>query len=172
MWSRSGHASTALTRLCARRALLVGLVSLATGCMDSTPTSTAALPHQLPPAPSPVPQPPPVPSITGPSVLYARVSPSSYPGGGDSYLLSLGADSAFVIVWGGGVTYPGWAGRYQRADSVLVFHYDAWSSAGGLEGRGTLRGDTLFLRYNSIMQMTDFEDGVYVRAPRSQGATP
>jgi hypothetical protein len=48
---------------------------------------------------------------------------------------------------------------------VLVFHYNAWSAAGALGARGTLRGDTLLLRYNIIMQLTDFEDGVYVRVP-------
>ena len=36
---------------------------------------------------------------------------------------------------------------------------------GRVGARGTLRGDTLLLRYNRVMNMTDFEDGVYVRVP-------
>ena len=48
---------------------------------------------------------------------------------------------------------------------MLAFHYNAWSAAGELGARGTLRGDTLLLRYNRVMHMTDFEDGVYVRVP-------
>jgi hypothetical protein len=47
---------------------------------------------------------------------------------------------------------------------VLVFHYNASRVAGEFAARGTLRGDTLLLRYNRVMHMTDFEDGVYVRS--------
>jgi hypothetical protein len=96
-------------------------------------------------------------------VRFQRVSPARY--GSDAYVLSLGADSAFVVVFADGSSSGGWSGRYERADSVIVFHYNAWSAAGELGARGTLRGDTLLVRYNDIMQLTDFEDGVYVRAP-------
>jgi hypothetical protein len=109
--------------------------------------------------------PPWAPTITGPAVLYQRVSSARY--GSDAYLLSLGPDSAFVIVLPGGGTHWAWSGTYGRADSVLVFRYNAWNAAGESSARGTLRGDTLLLRYNDIMQMTDWEDGVYVRAPRA-----
>jgi hypothetical protein len=96
-------------------------------------------------------------------VRYQRVSPARY--GSDAYVLSLGADSAFVIVFADGSRHGGWSGRYARTDSVIFFRYNAWSTAGALDARGTLRGDTLLVQYNTVMQLTDFEDGVYVRAP-------
>jgi hypothetical protein len=145
--------------------LLAALLPLATACMDGNGPTSAALgrpgsvPPQSPQPPAPLPPPP---TISGPAALYQRVTPSSY--GSDAYLLSLGADSAFVIEFPDGSSSWGWAGRYERTDSTIVFHYNAWSAAGGLEGRGTLRGDTLFIKYNVIMQMTDFEDGAYVRS--------
>jgi hypothetical protein len=110
----------------------------------------------------------PPPTLAGPVARYQRVSPARY--GSDAYVLSLGADSAFVIVFADASSSGEWSGRYARTDSVLVFHYNAWSAAGELGARGTLRGDTLLLRYNLVMQLTDFEDGVYVRsrgAPRA-----
>jgi hypothetical protein len=38
-----------------------------------------------------------------------------------------------------------------------------WSSAGPWGAAGTLGGNSLTVRYNLIMQMTDFEDAIYVR---------
>jgi hypothetical protein len=96
-------------------------------------------------------------------VRYQRVSPARY--GPDTYVLSLGADRAFVIVFADGRVSGAWSGRYARADSVLVFHYNASRVAGELAAHGTVRGDTLLLQYNFAMNMTDFEDGVYVRVP-------
>jgi hypothetical protein len=161
---------TRAARACARRTLLAALASLAAGCADDTPSGPAggrlrgAPIAVTPPPPPPV---PPAPTITGPAVLYERASPSAF-GMIDAYLLSSGADSAFAIIFPGGTSHWGWSGRYAREDSVLVFHYNAWSAAGELAARGTIRGDSLVLRYNAVMQMTDFEDGVYVRAARGQ----
>lgn len=141
-------------------AAIVAASILLTACVDSTASSPATA-TQPTAKPNPQPAPPPPPTINGPSALYRRTTPATY--GSDAYALSLGADSAFVIIFPQGDRYWGWAGRYERADSVVVFHYNAWSAAGDLSARATIRGDTLLLRYNSIMQMTDFEDGVYVR---------
>jgi hypothetical protein len=140
--------------------LLAALFSLAAGCAGSTPSEPA--PPGRPAAPT---NPSLPPAVSGPPApgLYQRVSPSRY--GPDAYLLAPGAENAFVMIFDGGRTYPGWSGRYTRADSVLDFRYDAWSAAGELAARGILRGDTLLLRYNAVMQWTDFEDGVYVRSP-------
>jgi hypothetical protein len=56
-------------------------------------------------------------------------------------------------------------GRYTETDSVIRFEWDAWSAAGPWGATGTLDGDSLTVRYNLIMQLTDFEDAVYVRVP-------
>lgn len=145
----------------ARRALLAVLLPIAAGgCADSTPASPA--PRQVPVPTIPPPSPPQAPSIPEPTVRYERVTPLSY-GASDAYLLSLSADSTFAIIFPNGRTFAAWSGRYSRSDSVLTFRYVAWSAAGELLARGTIRGDTLLLRYNTIMQLTDFEDGDYVR---------
>jgi hypothetical protein len=164
--------ASARTRAPLIGATLVRVVSLtlAVGCTDVTRPARA--PTARPGAPAtptlPSSSPPQMPDGTAPGVLYQRVSPLplSY-GASDAYWLSSGADSTFLIVFPDGTTHWGWSGRYTRADSVLRFRYNAWSAGGELSARGIVRGDTLVLAYNPIMQMTDFEDGVYVRTPRT-----
>ena len=166
MWSLPGRTPAPFPRSrLGRRALLAALLAVllppAASCAEGTlfgpappsPPRTPAAPF-LPPDLGP-------PTLAGPEVRYQRVSPG-YP---DTYVLSLGADRAFVIVSADGSVSGAWSGRYARADSVLVFHYNASRVAGEYAAHGTLRGDTLLLRYNFAMNMTDFEDGVYVRVP-------
>ena len=59
-------------------------------------------------------------------------------------------------------------GRYARADSLITFDWDGWSTAGPWGATGTFRGDSLVVKYNPVMQMTDFIDGTYVRPPGTQ----
>jgi hypothetical protein len=54
-------------------------------------------------------------------------------------------------------------GGYTVADSVLKFEWEGWSTAGPWEATGTMRGDTLTVRYNLIMTLIDFDDAVYLR---------
>ena len=56
-------------------------------------------------------------------------------------------------------------GAYTATDSEIVFHWEGWSVAGPWEATGTLTVDMLTVKYNLIMQMTDFEDAVYVLRP-------
>lgn len=144
-------------------AILALSIVLAAGCLDTAPSSPATASQPVAKI-NPPPPPPTLPTITAPSALFRRITPASY--GSDSYLLSLAADSAFILIFPNGEMYGAWSGRYERADSVLIFHFQGPSPAGELTARGTLRGDTLLLRYDELMQMTDFEDGVYVRDPR------
>ncbi len=156
MWLLSCRTLTTLARSFARRASLVTIVSIAVACGESTP----AAPTPTSPVPTPV-APVPASSDSGHAVLYQRIAPMSY-GMTDAYRLSE-ADSTFVIVFNGSATYDGWAGKYQRTDSLLVFHYKATNIQGELSATGIVRGDTLVLSYNSIMHGDDFEDGKYVR---------
>jgi hypothetical protein len=68
-------------------------------------------------------------------------------------------DGTFAFQYGG----PGeqLRGRYTESNSVIVFDWDAWSSAGPWGATGTLDGDIMTVRYNIVMVLTDFEDGVY-----------
>ena len=175
MGSHSCHEPSMLTRALSRCALLTALVSLAAcdyAVRAPAPPTSPPYVSSPPSVPSPPAAPgrpadPPPPTIAGAAVLYRRASPLSN-GGEDSYLLSREADSAFTIIFPNGSKSWGWSGRYERADSVLTFHYNATSGAGELRARGIIRGDMLFLQYNLAMQLTDFEDGVYISGPIGQ----
>ena len=54
-----------------------------------------------------------------------------------------------------------YAGRFTRVDSRITFQWEGWSTAGPWGAEGTLRGDSLSVKYNLVMQMTDFIDGTY-----------
>ena len=58
-----------------------------------------------------------------------------------------------------------YAGRFTRTDSRITFIWEGWSTAGPWGAEGTLRGDSLSVRYNLIMQLTDFIDGTYRATP-------
>lgn len=60
-------------------------------------------------------------------------------------------------------------GRYTRTDTLITFSWEGWSIAGEWGATGILRGDSLSVRYNLIMSLTDFIDGVYVRTPDTLG---
>jgi hypothetical protein len=59
----------------------------------------------------------------------------------------------------------GYRGAYEEANGVITLQWEGWSTAGPWGATGTLKGDSLTVQYNLIMQMTDFEDAVYVRMP-------
>jgi hypothetical protein len=62
--------------------------------------------------------------------------------------------------------YPhvSYRGTYAEDGSTMIFSWEGWSTGGPWGATGTIDGDTLTVRYNLIMQMSDFEDGVYQRA--------
>jgi hypothetical protein len=63
--------------------------------------------------------------------------------------------------WRWGVfEYRGW---YSEVDSLVTFTWEGWSTAGPWGATGTLIGDSLAVKYNIIMALSDFEDGLYVR---------
>jgi len=56
-----------------------------------------------------------------------------------------------------------YTGRLARSDSVFDLRFDGWSIAGPWIATGALRGDTLSVSYNTVMMLSDFADGYYVR---------
>jgi hypothetical protein len=54
-------------------------------------------------------------------------------------------------------------GRYKQTNDSVSFTFEGWSAAGPWGTTGTLTGDTLTVRYNIIMALSDFEDAMYVR---------
>lgn len=154
-------------------ALVIGLTT-ALGCSDATGASNPTAPPSDPNRPSPPPPatngtPPPFPTVSnaviydGPGQLYDVLIASHGSSLPTRYVLF--NDSTFQLQFSslrfGIFSY---AGRYSRANSVITFTWDGWSTAGPWGSTGTLRGDTLAVRYNLIMMMTDFIDGDYVRS--------
>jgi hypothetical protein len=136
------------------------LVTLA-GCKD------LVLPPLEPSAPLPSePSAPPIdtvfPTPSSPAAIYDRTSPVSVPGKTRYVIYENGTFSLQYVspVWGF-FEYPG---KYSRTDSAITFQFDA---SGGTFGPwladGIVAGDSLTVKYNYIMVLDDFEDGVYIR---------
>jgi hypothetical protein len=106
-------------------------------------------------ATEPAPPPPSQPDLRI-ELVYDRVTPSLYAGGSRFVLYG---DGTFDLQYAIG----GYSGRYSRADSTLAFQFDALNTLGPWRAVGAVHGDTLAVKFNDFMQMTDFEDGAYVR---------
>jgi hypothetical protein len=141
-----------------RRAAALVLLLMAMGCNGSTTTPT----HQ--PATSPTPIPPPTPNFpapAGPSRTFVFDHPQSYnvTETTKQSRFVLYDDGAFVLQYVGlGLEYRG---AYTDANGVITFEWEGWSTAGAWGASGALKGDSLTVQYNLIMQLTDFEDAVY-----------
>jgi hypothetical protein len=95
---------------------------------------------------------------------YERQTPHSLPGYHSRYVLR--EDGGFelqyeTVTWGNFA----YTGHYWLTDSVIDFRFDAWNRAGPWDAVGTLMGDSLVVNFNTVMQLADFEDGVYERPP-------
>jgi hypothetical protein len=72
-------------------------------------------------------------------------------------------DRRFALQFRGGDS--GYAGKYAEKAGTVSLEWDGWSAAGPWGATGTLTGDSLIVRYNTIMLLTDFEDAVYKLKP-------
>ena len=52
----------------------------------------------------------------------------------------------------------------RKTNDFIDFEWEGWSAAGPWGAAGIINGDLLTVQYNLIMQLTDFEDGVYAMA--------
>jgi hypothetical protein len=113
-------------------------------------------------------QPPPrnFPPLTGPSRTFAFDHELGYPA--QDYT----KHSRFVLYDTGGfllqytsLAGDGYRGGYTQTDGTITFEWEGWSVAGPWAATGTLKDGTLTVRYNDIMQWTDFEDAVYRLTP-------
>ena len=152
-------------RVCRSAAIICAVVTLA-GCGDGVRSAgpTAPTPTVVP---SPQPVPPSLtgtyPPITGPARVFVyRDSP--YPRVA-AYTLS----SRFVLYDDGHFAlqyqYPigEYRGTYTTSDGAVTFNWEGASVAGAWGAEATLSGDMLSVRYNVIMQLSDFEDANYAR---------
>lgn len=154
-----------------RRNAGVVLLVFFVACGSSEPTSPSGT-SQPPSPPSPIPPRLPInfPPLAGPSrtfIFDSFGSELSYPVSDST------RGSRFILYDNGafGLQYPGieyvFRGQYQDANGVLMFLFD--SSTGRSvdepwdDATGTLQGNLLTVRYDEMMQQSDFEDAVYVR---------
>jgi hypothetical protein len=54
-------------------------------------------------------------------------------------------------------------GGFTETNGVITFEWEGWNIMGPWGATGRLDGDTLAVQYNLVMQLSDFEDGVYRR---------
>ena len=151
------------------RGAVVVLLVLFAACGSSGPTSPTGTnpPSALPPPTPPTPPPATVfPPLSGPSRTFLFDRELSY------RVSDYTKKSRFVLYDNGAfvLQYPslgegGYRGGYEDANGVIRFEWEGWSVAGPWGATGTLKGDSLTVQYNQIMQLTDFEDAVYVRIP-------
>ncbi len=146
-----------------RRGAVAALLVFSAACGSSAPTSVTSQP---PAVPSTTPAPPTTfPALTGPARTFVFDRQLSYP------VSHYTSESRFVLYDNGAfvLQYPslggGYRGGYTEANGVITFAWEGWSVAGSWGATGTIRGDTLTVQYNLIMQLTDFEDAVYARMP-------
>jgi hypothetical protein len=135
----------------ARITLAALLVTLA-GCKDLSLPS-APLPSE-PGSPISPPDFPPTSSVVG---IFDRISPSYF--GGSRYVLYV--DGTFALQYDG---IPAFPGIYSRADSTIAFKFQGESVIGLWLAGGIVRGDSLVVKYNDAMRLSDFEDGVYIQS--------
>jgi len=147
---------------------LVALLVLATACTDfdppTAPTSTADSTSTPPGGSGDVPRG--FPAVSPPARIYVAVDSPLYPIHG-SPLASryvLYDDGTFALQYSS-ANYPffEYRGAYKEANALITFEWEGWSTAGPWGATGSLSDDSLTVRYNIIMQLSDFEDGVYRR---------
>ncbi len=134
---------------CRRCALPLLLVVLAASCSPDTAPITGSLP------------PPPTTTPTGPARTYA------FSHAGADSVNRYTTQSSFVLYGDGTfvLQFPSfeYRGRYAAVDGMNTLTWEGSSVAGPWGAVATIQGDSLTVRYNLIMRLTDFEDAVYLR---------
>lgn len=138
-------------------ALAIVAIVWTPGCGSSD--GTVARP--IPTAPTVVGSP--YPAVQQPARVFDVSGPVSYPLStwtlASRYVLY--DDGAFVLQFLSGRNYTG---RYQQQNGDVTFQWDGGSAAGPWGATGTMTAEALTVRYNVIMQLSDFEDAIYRRS--------
>ena len=158
---------------CTASALLLCVAIGCGGAEHSTPTSPSSTVGAAAP-PLPLAPYSPFPAVTRPARVYSFAGPLSYQVGDftrESRFV-LYDDRTFALQYArslGSLEYPG---RYTESQGTVTFDWDGWSTAGSWGATATATDDLLTVRYNFIMQMSDFDDAVYRRAAASSRGAP
>jgi hypothetical protein len=145
-----------------RRVAAVGLLVLSAACSGWQPTSPTATTQPALPLPAPAPSRI-FPPLSGPSRTFVFDHALSYRVSGytETSRYVLYDNGAFVLQYTSGQ----YRGKYTEASGAIDFEWEGTSTAGPWGATGTLKGDSLTVQYNLIMQLTDFEDAVYALTP-------
>jgi hypothetical protein len=143
------------------RATLVGLMGLSIACGRSIPTAPTPSGRGGAVPPPSAPTLPNFPALSGPSRTFTFDHELTYPPTAytkQSHFV-LYENGAFALKYVSlGLEYRG---GYTESNGVITFEWEGCSGAGPWGASGTLKDGSLTVRFNAVMQMTDFEDGVY-----------
>jgi hypothetical protein len=76
-------------------------------------------------------------------------------------------DGSFALQFSSVHGFFEYVGIFGKADSAVELLFRDASRAGSWDAAGTIQGDSLRVKYNVIMVGSDFNNGLYVRAPDS-----
>jgi len=135
---------------------LLGVLVFSVACSNGNrPTAPSPLPTQPPPTAG-------VPPLTGPASTYlfsGNVPPYPVRPYTEASKYALYDNGAFSLQYASlGHEY---VGTYRQDNGLISFRFvadDRWFAT------GTLKGDSLEVRYNTIMDLSDFENAVYRRS--------
>jgi hypothetical protein len=144
---------------------VLALLMLGIGCSDSvSPTAPTAPtpPTASPPLPAPGSD---FPAVLRPARIYLFASELSYPV--SDYTRTsrfvLYDDGSFALQYLQSLGSFEYRGKYTEANGLITFEWEGWSAAGPWGATGSRSDDSLSVRYNVIMELTDFENAVYRR---------
>ena len=168
-----------------RRVLVVAFsasAAIVLACHEADVPTAPVVPPAPVITPPPVPPTRPVAVIQGPApdgpgrsyVERASLYDNAFHGGAISSRYVLYEDSTLALEFlSGRFGYFTYLGRYRRTGDSLSLAFNGWSIVGSWEAVASLRADSLDVRYNMVMWLSDFVDGVYVRDPgRAASAIP
>jgi hypothetical protein len=150
-----------MTSVALRSGALLAILMLANACADSpTPTGPTAVAATSPPVSG-------FPAVSKPARIYLFASELSYPvrdgTRGSRYVLY--DDGTFALQYLRSQGAFEYRGTYANTNGLITFQWEGWSRAGPWGATGSLNNDALTVQYNFIMEMTDFENGVYLQTP-------
>ena len=147
--------------LCIRLAL-VSAVGIGAACADSRSPTMPSPPTASLPRPEPA-----FPAVTRPARVFSfsrelNYAVSGYTVGSRFVLYD---DGGFALQYLQSAGSSEYRGTYVENGRSINFAWEGWSAAGPWGATGELTGDLLAVRYNLIMELSDFENAVYVRTP-------
>lgn len=155
---------------------LFACVTVAACASDAVTGQPIAAPPTKPDTPTPPTKPdtaapvqPLLPLFKGDILVYERVTASSS-AAGSRYVVFPDGSFSVEYLRTDATNRPTWfpyRGYTVRADSLIQFGFNGTNTAAGWTAKATVRGDSLIVEYNDVMEAAGFEDGAYVLSASS-----